>query len=162
MAITKHKKTQILQDIETIVDGAESMVFVRFTGLPVVETTAMRKGLREKGVGYRVAKKTLMKRVFANKGFSGEMPELGGEIALVYGNDAIAPAREIYTFEKQYKDRISIAGGIFEKKYMNAFEMTVIASIPSMLVLRGQFVNLINSPIQRMVTVLDRIAEKKS
>lgn len=162
MAITKQKKTQILQDLETIVDSADSMVFVRFTGLPVTETTAMRKGLREKGVGYRVAKKTLMKRVLAGKTFTGVLPELGGEIALVYGKDAIAPAREIYTFGKQYKERVAIVGGIFEKKYMNASEMTVIASIPSMFVLRGQFVNLINSPIQRIVTVLDRIAEMNS
>jgi large subunit ribosomal protein L10 len=162
MAITKQKKTEILQDIEGIVDGAASMVFVRFTGLPVSETTAMRKGLREKGVGYRVAKKTLMKRVLGGKAFAGELPELAGEIAIAYGSDALAPAREVYTFEKQFKDKVAIVGGVFENKYMNASEMTVIASIPSMLVLRGQFVNLINSPIQRIVTVLDRIAVARS
>ena len=162
MAITKQKKTEILEDLEGVVENAVSMVFVHFTALPVTETTAMRKQLREKGVGYRVAKKTLMKRVLDSKGFIGAQPELTGEIALAYGKDALAPAREVYVFEKQYKDRVAIVGGVFENKYMNAGEMVVIASIPSMLVLRGQFVNLINSPIQRIVTVLDRIAEKRA
>ena len=162
MAITKQKKTEILQDLEHIVDGADSMVFVKFSGLPVSDTTAMRKGLRENGVGYRVAKKTLMRRVLATKGFTGELPQLDGEIAVAYGKDALTPAREVYTFAKQYKERVAIVGGVFEKKYMSASEMIVIASIPSMFVLRGQFVNLINSPIQRMVTVLDRIAEKRA
>ncbi|TSC62654.1 MAG: LSU ribosomal protein L10P [Parcubacteria group bacterium Greene0416_14] len=162
MAITKQKKTEILQDIEGIIDGAISIVFVRFTGLAVAETTAMRKGLREKGVGYRVAKKTLMKRVLSDRQFAGELPELAGEVAIAYGNDALAPAREVYTFEKQFKDKVAIVGGIFENKYMNASEMTVIASIPPLQVLRSQFVNLINSPIQRIVTALDRIAVARS
>ena len=122
----------------------------------------MRKGLREKGVGYRVAKKTLMWRALAEKEFTGELPQLPGEIAFAYSTDALAPAREIYTFVKQYKDKIAIAGGIFGRKYMNAEEMTIIALIPPIKVLRGQFVNLINSPIQRIVTVLDRIAEKRA
>ena len=162
MAITKQKKAEIVKEIETIVDGAESMVFVKFTGLPVAETTAMRKGLRENGVGYRVAKKTLMRRVLAKKGFAGELPELEGEVALAYGTEALTPSREVYTFTKQYKDKVVIVGGIFEKKYMNASEMTVIASTPPIEVLRGQFLNLINSPIQRIVIALDRIAEKKT
>ncbi|TSC73296.1 MAG: large subunit ribosomal protein L10 [Parcubacteria group bacterium Gr01-1014_48] len=135
---------------------------MRFTGLAVAETTAMRKGLREKGVGYRVAKKTLMKRVLSDRQFAGELPELAGEVAIAYGNDALAPAREVYTFEKQFKDKVAIVGGIFENKYMNASEMTVIASIPPLQVLRSQFVNLINSPIQRIVTALDRIAVARS
>lgn len=40
--------------------------------------------------------------------------------------------------------------------------MTEIATIPSMQVLRGQFVNLINSPIQRFVVALNQIAESKN
>ena len=38
--------------------------------------------------------------------------------------------------------------------------MTVIASIPSMQVLRGMFVNVINSPIQGLVIALNAIAVK--
>ena len=40
-------------------------------------------------------------------------------------------------------------------------EMTNIAMIPPMEVLRAQFVNLINSPIQQFVVALDQIAETK-
>ena len=43
MAITKQKKTEILEDLEGVVENAVSMVFVHFTALPVTETTAMRK-----------------------------------------------------------------------------------------------------------------------
>ena len=50
---------------------------------------------------------------------------------------------------------------MFEVKYMNASEMMSIATIPPLQTLRGMFVNLINSPIQRFAVVLDQIALTK-
>ena len=40
--------------------------------------------------------------------------------------------------------------------------MTAIATIPPLPVLRGMFVNVINSPLQGLVIALDQIREKKS
>ena len=36
------------------------------------------------------------------------MPELSGEIALVYADDLTAPAREIYKFQKEFKISLHI------------------------------------------------------
>lgn len=161
MAITKAKKQDILARLEDIKNTSSSIVFVSFKGLPVAETTAMRRKLREEGVGYFVAKKTLMARTFG-EAFEGEMPELEGEIAVAYSADAIAPAQNIKTFAGTYKENIAIVGGVFEGAFKNKEEMTEIASIPSLQVLRGMFVNVINSPIQGLVIGLNAIAEKKS
>jgi large subunit ribosomal protein L10 len=161
MAITKEKKQTILNKLEGVKKDSESIVFVNFKGLSVADTTAMRAHLRNEGVGYFVAKKTLMRRTFADN-FEGEMPELEGEIAVAYSNDAIAPAQHIKEFSTKYKDNIAIAGGVFQGVFKDASEMTEIASIPALPVLRGMFVNVINSPIQGLVISLNQIAEKKS
>ena len=161
MAITKAKKQDILRKLEEVKDNSESIVFVSFRGLPVSEITAMRAGLREQGVGYFVAKKTLMKRAFDGH-FEGEMPVLDGEIAVAYSADAIAPAQNIKDFAEKYKENLAIVGGIFQGVYKSREEMTEIASIPSLQVLRGMFVNVINSPIQGLVVALNGIAEKKA
>lgn len=162
MAITRQKKEAIVAKVTDAFKDAGSVVFVKFKGLPVKDTTEMRRKLRAEGIGYTVAKKTLIKRALATKSYEGTLPELEGEIAVAYGEDMIAPAREVNNFAKTRKDQLSIAGGIFEGRFMSATEMTEIASIPSRQVLIGQFVNLINSPIQRVVIALDRIAEKKA
>ena len=91
----------------------------------------------------------------------GDIPALDGELAVAYGNDPIAPASAIAGFAKKYKDKISILGGMFEGRYMDKPEMITIASIPPLEVLYGQFVNIINSPIQGFVVALDQIAQKK-
>lgn len=161
MALSKEKKSSILDDLSRLVKEFPAVVFVNFHKLPIVDSSLIRKGLREKEVGYTVAKKTLIRKAFADSNVTGEMPALPGEIAMVYGKDALAPAREIYEFQKKFDKRVSIVGGIFEGAFMDQEKMVSIAQIPGMQTLRAQFVNLINSPIQRLVVGLNAIAEKK-
>jgi len=160
VAITKEKKTTILAKLDEVKSDSESIVFVKFNGMTVPDTTAMRESLRNEGVGYFVAKKTLMKRAF-DGAFKGEMPALEGEIAVAYSTDAIAPAQKIKEFTTKYKENLAIAGGIFQGVYKDSAEMTEIASIPALPVLRGMFLNVINSPIQGLVLGLNAIAEKR-
>ncbi len=162
MSISKDKKRSTLEKLMKIVSDSKTLVFVGFTKLPVPETTAMRKALREKSVGYFVAKKTLMFRALDQGTVAGVCPPLGGEVAVAYGTDAIAPAQMVREFEKQYRQQVSILGGVFAGMYKNKEEMTEIASIPALPILRGMFVNVINSPIQGLAVALNAIALKRS
>ena len=156
MALNKAQKKEVLDKVTTIAKEAKSAVFVNFHGLTVGNATEIRRTLREAGVKYTVAKKTLAAKAFAARGLKGEMPELLGELAIAYGEDLIAPAREISLFQK-----ISILGGVFEDTFMSKAEMTAIALIPSKQTLYGMFVNLINSPIQRFAIAVSEIAKSK-
>jgi large subunit ribosomal protein L10 len=162
MAVTKQKKTEILGNVQKAVDEAGSIVFVKTKGLPVIETQGMRAKLRESGVSYYVSKKTLIKRALAEKNYTGTLPPFDGELAIVWGADPIAPAREVQDFVKSTKGKVVIQGGVFEGRYMSSAEMTEIASIPSQHTLYAQFVMLINSPIQQFVMALDQIAQTKT
>jgi len=161
MAITKDKKVEILGKLNEAIDKSNTMVFVNFHALPVSLVTEIRKTLRENGMGYFVAKKTLIKKAFTEKGFGGNLPELPGEVAVAYGEDQVAPAKGIYDYQKKTPTLIKIIGGVFEGNFVDAQMMTSIASIPSRDVLYGMFVNVINSPIQGLVVALDAIAKKQ-
>ena len=160
MAINKAKKESILAKLEGVKGEADSIVFVKFKGMAVSDTTAMRETLRQKGVGYFVAKKTLMKRTFGES-YTGTMPQLDGEIAIAYSTDAIAPAQNIKEFAAKFKDNLAIVGGIFQGVFKDKSEMIEIASIPPMQTLRGMFAQLVNSPRQRFAVVLSKVAEKQ-
>lgn len=161
MAISKEKKGEILNKLVGIVKDSATLVFVRFHKLPAKDTTNMRRALREKGVGYFVAKKTLVRRALDGASIEGTMPELEGEVAVAYSVDQIAPAQSVREFEKQFAEQMSILGGVFGGVYKDKAAMTEIASIPGLQVLRGMFANVINSPIQGLVVALNGIAEKK-
>jgi large subunit ribosomal protein L10 len=162
MAITQQKKQDIVAKVADALKDAVSVVFVRFSKMTVADTTAMRKQLRGEGIGYYVAKKTLIRRALADRGYEGSVPELEGEVAIAWTkDDPTGPARGVHEFAKKHEG-LSILGGVFEGAFIGAAQMTAIATIPPVPVLRGMFVNVINSPIQGFVVALDKIREKKS
>jgi large subunit ribosomal protein L10 len=134
---------------------------VNFKGLSVANATDMRRELKKENVTYSVAKKTLTRRAMEGQDITGEAPELTGELALAWGDDLVAPARGVHSFQKKFPDNLKILGGIFEGRFMTAPEMVEIASIPPLDVLRGKFVNIINSPIQRFAIALGQVSTKK-
>lgn len=162
MALLKTKKAEIIKNLEKELKESQSVVFVNFHGLNVADETVLRRDLRNQEVSYRVSRKTLLKRALTGKA-EGVVPELPGEVAIAYSmKDQVAPAREIYNFQKTHKGLLSILGGIFEGKFIEGTKMQEIAMIPSREILYAQFVNLINSPIQRFAVVLDTIAKSRS
>jgi large subunit ribosomal protein L10 len=162
MAVSKEKKGEILEKLRKIVKEAKTIVLVNFHGLTMPDVISVRKDLRSKGAGFMVSKKTLTKKALSEAGFSGELPELPGELGIVWSEDQIEGARGVYEFQKKLDKRIQIMGGVFEGKFMPKEAMLTVAQIPGMKTLQAQFVNLINSPIQRLVIGLNAIAEKKS
>jgi large subunit ribosomal protein L10 len=162
MAISRAKKGEIVDKLKGALKGAKSLVFVNFHGLKVSEASAMRRALKSEGVSYSVAKKSLTKRVLADEKFEGVQPELSGELAVAWSDDLVAPTRGVYGFQKKFPEGLKILGGVFESKYMTKAEMEEIALIPTLDVLRGKFVNIINSPIQRFAIGLNEIAKLKS
>jgi large subunit ribosomal protein L10 len=161
MPITLDKKKELVAGLEKSLKGSNSVVFVKFDKLVVEKVNNLRRRLQKENVGYAVTKKTLLKRALDAQKLEGEIPEIPGQIAIAYGEDLLAPSREIFNFSKENKENIEIVGGVFEGKYMNKSEMLTIATIPPLQTLRGMFVNLINSPIQRFAVVLDQIAKTK-
>jgi large subunit ribosomal protein L10 len=167
MAITKTKKGEVVAKVTDAVADAASVVFVHFKGLSMEDTSAMRRSLKGDGVSYLVAKKTLIKHALSSKSYKGTLPELPGEIAIAWsgaGEDAdpTLAARDIYEQGKKHKDALTIVGGIFDGEYQDAVAMNAIATIPPLPVLRGMFVNVLNSPIQGLVIALGQLAEKSA
>ena len=163
MAKTREQKKEIIEHLTDAVKNSPSTVFVHFNGLKVGDETQMRNALRDEGVSYFVSRKTLMHRAFEEAGVEGTEPALDGEVAIAYGSDDLtAPARGVYAFVKKYKENLSIIGGVFEGRFMDAEEMNEVAIIPPVDTLRGMFANVINSPIQGLVVALSAVAEKKA
>lgn len=173
MPISKQKKAEIIEEMGRHIASSETIVFVNFHGLPVIRANALRRELRERGVGYAVAKKTLIRRALELSGrkIIGDCPPLDGEIALAFlsaaGGDEIAPAKEIYEFQSKSAsghpapdgEKLKIIGGIFQGSYVSAAAMMGIAAIPPRETLYSQLANLFNSPLRRLVVALDQVSK---
>jgi large subunit ribosomal protein L10 len=158
--LQKSKKEEIVKDLGKVITDSKSVVFVNFHGITATDETSLRRDLRASGVNYKVSRKTLLKRALEGKA-TGTLPELGGEVAIAYASDEIAPAREIYNFGKTHKGLLSILGGIFEGKFVDGAYMTELATIPSKDVLLSKIAFLLKSPMQRLAIAVNEVAKKK-
>jgi large subunit ribosomal protein L10 len=164
MAISKEKKNAILARLVDAFAEAKAIAFVGFHKLTVKEIANVRKELSKEGVRYYVAKKTLIRKALTDRGYTGDIPELPGEVAVAWtaGDDTTAPARAVFEHGKKLKGALALLGGVFDGAFSDKAQMTEVATIPPLPVLRGMFVNVINSPIQGLVIALNKIAEKKT
>lgn len=161
MAINKAKKKEIVEKLEKSFSEAKSMVFLGVKGIKVNEQNKLRKTLREQGVGYTIAKKTLVGRALDKTKISGVKPEFISELSVAFSEDNLASHREISDFQKKNKENVKIIGGVFEGMYIDAAKVSELASIPPLKTLQAQLVNLLNSPIQGFVMALSEIAKSK-
>lgn len=161
MAINKQKKEEVVAKVSGIIAGASTLVFARFKGLTVEEQNVVRRALRAQGVGYMVAKKTLVRRALDAAKFTGDVPVLDGEVALAYGADELAPARELAVFVKQFSEHLAWAGGVFGGTYVSVQEIQSIAAIPGLQELKARLVQIINSPLRAFVVVLGERAKQQ-
>ena len=158
--LQKSKKEKIIKELESAIKESDSLVFLNFHGMKVNDETILRRNLRDQGVNYKVSRKTLLARALKGRA-EGEIPELAGEVAIAYSKDNMAPAREIYNFQKIHKGILNILGGIFEGKFVGGEKMTEIAMIPSREVLLSKLAFLLRSPMQRFAVALSEVAKKK-
>lgn len=162
MAITKDKKRRIVEKLTDALKEASSVVFVGFNKLTVADASKMRRELSQAGVCYYVAKKSLLRLALKQQDYEGRSPDLPGEVAIAWTiGDVTTPARGVHTYGKKLKGALTLLGGVFEGAFADGIAMTAIAMIPPLPVLRGMFVNVLNSPLQGFVIALDRIREQK-
>jgi len=169
MALKKEQKTNLIKEFSQILKDSASVVFVAFRGIGVNDTNSLRRKLKDKNVGYRVVKKTLLGRALNELALTGETPALTGEVVMVYptvggvdGCDSLTPAREIQGLIKEHKDKLSILGGIFGGVFKNSTEMIELALIPSREVLLSRLLYLFNSPMQRLAIAVSEVAKTRN
>lgn len=154
MPLTRQKKESILKELSEQLKKTQAVIFVNFHGLGAVATRKLRLAVKAAGK-YQVVKKTLIKIALEKFGIP-ETPELKGEVALIFGSeDKITDiAKGLVKFIREHKE-LSVLGGIFEKKFIGPKLVSELAAIPSREALLAKLVNVINSPVQRLVVTLN-------
>lgn len=149
MAASKAKKQEMLNEVQELFTNGKSFFFADFRGLAVSEVSAIRKELRANDVGYKVAKKTLIRKAAGEHGYK-EIPRevMEGSVAMTvsYG-DPIAPARLLKKLKKTY-EKLELLGGLFEGQILSSGEAAQYAALPSKEELLAKLVYMMKSPIQ--------------
>lgn len=156
----RQAKVAKVQEIKEKLQGAKSLVLVKYQGVTVEQDTNLRKQLRTNDVAYHVYKNTLVKRAAKEAGIEGLDEYLEGPVSIAFGNDETTAARIVSGFLKEAKTMELKAGWVDGKVY-NEAEVKVLATIPSKEILISKFLGSIQSPLSKFAYVLNAVAESK-
>ena len=152
---------------------AKSIYFTDYLGLNVSDVTDLRKKFFDCNVEYLVVKNTLLKIASdQNKISLGDELFSGSTAIAVSYDEPVVAAKVIKGFLKDH-DLPSIKGMLFEGSFLPASEFDKIASLPSkeesltkiVVMLKSPARNvasLLNSPLVKLVNVLNGLKENKN
>ena len=147
----KAKKNVVVDELQEKLTGAKAFYLTDFSGMKVKQITAFRARLRKQGVEYVVVKNTLAQRALAQM----ELPDIGSSFAgptgLVIGRtDAVAAAKALTDFAREFDNKPSVKLGIVEGKEVGPAQIKQLAELPPREVLLAQLAGGLQAPMSRL------------
>ena len=156
-----NEKAAVVAALVERLNGAQSGVFVDYSGLTVAEDTEMRSAMRKEGIEYAVVKNTMMRRALDSVGMGELDSVLNGTTSLATGTeDPIAPIRMVSEYSKKLGDKFNIKAAFMEGKILSEAEIAQLASLTSKKDLYAQLVGTLMAPMANLAAVVNAIAEK--
>lgn len=141
--------------------GKSSYVFLAdYNRLTVPDFKELRESLAKLGAEFHVVKNSILKYAGQERNLPEFDEALEGQTAIVVGGDTPSEvAKILIKFHKDKEEKGAIKLGILDEKKMSAEEVKELSKLPSLEILRGQLLGLLNTPAQQMVRVLQAVPE---
>jgi large subunit ribosomal protein L10 len=147
------QKSEAIDTLKGVFDGAGAVVVTHYMGLTVAEMTDLRGRLRKEGAQLKVVKNTLVQKALG--GSHGEAGDalFKGPVAIAYGKDPVSAAKVATDYAKT-NDKFVVMGAIMGANVLDQKAVGSLATLPSLDQLRAQLIGLINAPATKVAAVL--------
>ncbi len=147
----RQSKGHAVSDIREKILKSKAIFITGYKGLKVGELTNLRRELRAKNGDLKIVKNTLF--LLASKGIIPEIEEkiFTGSTAVMFSyGDPASVVKQIVGFSKN-SPLLVIKGGILDNSFMMPDRVVLFSTLPERDVLVGMLVNVLSSPISRLV-----------
>jgi large subunit ribosomal protein L10 len=157
MPVTRARKKEQVEKLSADLKNVSNAVVATYSKMTVAQDYELRKALRGAGAKYQVVKNTLAE--LAAKGTKVEegLKGLTGVTSIAYTTgDPVAMAKALTKYAKDTPE-FTFKVGVVEGRVISIKEIEALASMPSKEELMSKLLFLINSPAQRLVTVMNAV-----
>ncbi|MEE8470034.1 MAG: 50S ribosomal protein L10 [Dehalococcoidia bacterium] len=149
------RKIQIVEQLTELLSRSKFVIATDYRGLTVTEVSELRRQLRELGTEYHVVKNNLARFAAERSGKEELCQLLSGPVALAFGYDDAAPlAKALVDYARTSKTSLSIKGGLIDSQLLSGEEMSRLATLPPIEVLRARLLGLLQGPAFALQNVL--------
>ena len=145
-------KSQAIEDLKGVFEGAGAVVVAHYTGMTVAQLTDFRGKLRAEGATFKVVKNTLALK--ALDGTAEKAADLfKGPVGIAFAKDAVAAAKVSTQYAKE-NEKFTIVGGLMGEQVLDTAAIDALAKLPSLDELRAKLLGMITTPATRIAGVL--------
>jgi large subunit ribosomal protein L10 len=155
MALTKQKKAEQVAKLAGELQSSSSAIIGTFAKLTVAQDFALRKTVRDAGGKYKVLKNKLAERASKGTQLEQALHGLKGVSSVAYtSGDPVALTKAISSWVSDNAE-FTFKLGIVDGRVINVEEIRQLATMPGKDELFAKLLFLINSPAQRLATVIN-------
>jgi large subunit ribosomal protein L10 len=155
MPLTRAKKTEKVTALASELEHSTSAIIGTFSALTASKDFDLRKTVREAGGSYHVVKNKLAARASKGTQIEAALQGLKGVSSVAYtSGDPVALAKALSTWVKDNAE-FTFKLGIVDGKVISVQEITALATMPGKEELFSKLLFLIQSPAQRLATVIN-------
>jgi large subunit ribosomal protein L10 len=155
MALTRASKLEKVKKLAVELEHSTSAIIGTFKGLTASKDFELRKIIRKAGGSYHVVKNKLAERAAEGSKVEAALKGLKGVSAVAYtSGDPVALAKALSEWVKENAE-FTFKLGIVDGKVINISEIEQLAKMPGKEELFSKLLFLINSPAQRLATVIN-------
>ena len=154
------EKQFITKEYVTRLNASPFFMVVDYKGLTVGQFTELRKRLTRAGSEVHVVKNSVFRIAAKEAGVADLSGLLGGQMAVVTGQrDISAAAKAVRTFQSEF-DKPKLKFGYLNNQRLETADLVALADLPSIEVLRGKLLGLLQAPASQLVRLLNTPASQ--
>jgi large subunit ribosomal protein L10 len=155
MALSRASKTEKVKKLASELESSTSAIIGTFTGLTASKDFELRKAVRGAGGSYHVVKNKLAARASEGTKIEAALKGLKGVSSVAYtSGDPVALAKALSAWVKDNAE-FTFKLGIIDGKVIDVREIGELATMPGKEELFSKLLFLIQSPAQRLATVIN-------
>jgi large subunit ribosomal protein L10 len=135
-------------------------IVVDYRGLTVGHFTELRKRLKKAGGEIHVVKNSIFRVAAKETGIADLGGTLAGQLAVITGQrDISAAAKVVKTFQAEF-DKPKPKFGYLNNQRLETADIVALADLPSLEVLRGKLLGVLQAPASQLVRLLNTPASQ--
>ena len=149
----------IAAEYDGVLGKSEGVLIMSLGRVTVKELEKLRNQLAKEGVRLRMVRNSLIRRVFAERGFELDGKMLEGNSGVAFGSiEGTIHCAKVMTSAKIKKaGKLQLRGAIFDGQLLSAGDAVALAGLPDKKTLRAQLVGCIQGPLRGLVTTLNAL-----
>ncbi|MEK7682628.1 MAG: 50S ribosomal protein L10 [Chloroflexota bacterium] len=154
MAVTRKRKQALVAQYQDLAKKSKAVILTSYSGLTVKQLEGLRNQIRELGGEFHIVKNTLVDLAF--KGLKLPLPEgsMQGTTAIGFALEDVQPVAKAIVDLTRASEGMRVKGGLIEGKLYDAAQITLLADLPPLPVVRARLLGLLTTPASQAARVL--------